>query len=425
MAIKIPSKNIYEMENPKVRDNVIDNVSVEQTVIAPDNEFNISVYNKNIKNIITEQTNSDPSRKDISTIVEMGQKSVQGGVYLDYFVCSHTEYNTYKKSQTFSIKIPKIKNNSFVEKIYYGKDDNGYNNIKYTLIGKKRTGNATATVSYSTGILGVSNINIGTIQYGNFVEGDSEKFEINKEETYTYDYTESFNGVNVNGTATSKAYFYNDSTIFTATPSDYVENGIEYYLIQFNITCGVKVVKMGGGSVDYESTSVSGTYEEYVPTEVEITIYGNTAGISLTDGSITYIKDDSGNTVKGVGNKPHSLIGNELLQDSATTNSNLTTKELAKNILTQYEKGKETATLLCDINEYYDENDQLKISVKNNGLPMTFKIGDEVIPMTFSKDRKDVPMSKYKNGNPKVFKIVGVEKIYDGAVWQKLYMQEK
>ena len=197
-------------------------------------------------------------------------------------------------------------------------------------------------------------------------------------------------------------------------------------MIQFNITCGVKVVKMGGGSVDYESTSVSGTYEEYVPTEVEITIYGNTVGISLTDGSITYIKDDNGNVVEGVGSKPHSLSGNELLQNNAKTNSILTTQELAKNILTQYKKGKETATLLCDINEYYDyDTNALKISVKNNGLPMTFKIGDEVIPMTFSKDKKDVPMSKYKNGNPKVFKIVGVEKIYDGAVWQKLYMQEK
>ena len=33
MAIIIPSKNIYEINNPKIRDNVIDNVSIDNTIV--------------------------------------------------------------------------------------------------------------------------------------------------------------------------------------------------------------------------------------------------------------------------------------------------------------------------------------------------------------------------------------------------------
>ena len=32
-VIVIPSKNIYSIDNPKVRDNLVDNVSVQQNII--------------------------------------------------------------------------------------------------------------------------------------------------------------------------------------------------------------------------------------------------------------------------------------------------------------------------------------------------------------------------------------------------------
>ena len=56
MAIIIPSKSIYQLNNPKVRDNIIDKVFVDKTIVKPDNDYKVSVYNEDytIENVITE-----------------------------------------------------------------------------------------------------------------------------------------------------------------------------------------------------------------------------------------------------------------------------------------------------------------------------------------------------------------------------------
>lgn len=56
--------------------------------------------------------------------------------------------------------------------------------------------------------------------------------------------------------------------------------------------------------------------------------------------------------------------------------------------------------------------------------PMLFTIGDEVIPMIYGANGIDRPMSTYKDGSQKVFKVVGTKVFYDGAVWQELSLQE-
>jgi hypothetical protein len=55
---------------------------------------------------------------------------------------------------------------------------------------------------------------------------------------------------------------------------------------------------------------------------------------------------------------------------------------------------------------------------------MLFNLYDKVIPMVFTADGKDYPMSLYKDRSPKVFEIHGIERYFDGAVWQKIYLQE-
>jgi hypothetical protein len=59
------------------------------------------------------------------------------------------------------------------------------------------------------------------------------------------------------------------------------------------------------------------------------------------------------------------------------------------------------------------------------GLPMAFKIYDEVVPMTYTSSGEDIPMATTENGNPISFKVVGIKPIYNGASWQELYLQEK
>ena len=183
--------------------------------------------------------------------------------------------------------------------------------------------------------------------------------------------------------------------------------------------CGIYRIEASGGTttawgISSFDTTIEGEFEDFTPTRLEVTFSGNTTGIDLTDGSITY----------GDGKNPFSLRGNELLQDSNTTNGEKTAKVLADNILEQYKNGKETATILCEISNYYDYDTEEKVISIDNSAKMCFDIGDIVIPMTFSYTGKDVPMSVYKDGSAKVFSVVGTKIFYDGAVWQELTLQE-
>jgi hypothetical protein len=143
---------------------------------------------------------------------------------------------------------------------------------------------------------------------------------------------------------------------------------------------------------------VKGTYTEYNTEQLEITIYGNTIGIDLTDGTVDY----------GSGNKPHTLSGNELMQDSAVIGAKKVTEWLANGVLNQYKQGKETAVLLCSI------DDDLNF----------FELGAIVEPYVLGANGKDVPMSRYPNSEPKQFVVVGTRIFYDGAVWQEITIQE-
>jgi hypothetical protein len=93
-------------------------------------------------------------------------------------------------------------------------------------------------------------------------------------------------------------------------------------------------------------------------------------------------------------------------------------------IINQYKNGKETVTLTCSINDYYDENGNKVIDTKKSNN-MMFKEFDEVIPYTFTSKGTDKPISVTKRGTPKRFIVIGVRPFYNGAVWQELYLLEK
>lgn len=97
---------------------------------------------------------------------------------------------------------------------------------------------------------------------------------------------------------------------------------------------------------------------------------------------------------------------------------------ISQKIIEEYKNGKETAKIMCSISDYYDENEKEKITVSKKSSRLSFDIGDEVIPMVFSADGVDRPMSRYKGGSAKVFRVCGLKFIYDGAVWQELTLQE-
>ena len=395
MARIIPSKNIYGTpSNNKVIKNKIDNVSVSQTVVTPNNEYGVTVFNERKSDLSTIQSvSSDQNYKT------MGSSQTGGGVTAItgamWYAKADQKY-MYKNT----IYIPILQKNKYVSNLSLGVNNkDGENNIKVNIYGTLSKGIATANwgAEYNQNAEGNFIVNIGEISYTKTEESD-QNISIPKNIDKTYSA----------GMYELKAYLdiSNMGNLATATAEKVTISGIDYFKIYIETLCSVRTVSMGGTFVQYYGHfSLSGEYETYTPKYIEITFYGDTIGINLEDGSYDYT----------IGyNNPYSLTGNELLQNTTTTLDendyrSPTAYHLARSVYFEYQNGKETAVVRCSIPE--------DLSV--------FEIGDEVIPMVFGADGVDRPMSRYKDGTQKVFNVVDTKSIYDGAVWQELTLQEK
>ena len=132
MAIIIPSKNIYDIKNPKIIDNVINKVYVEETVVKPDNDYEVTVYNEDyaLENVSTEE-NSQTEYIDATALNAAGDtmRNVRGACGIKYKI---------EKFTIPEILIPKIKDNKFINKIYADVDDEGNPEIKVSLRAKQQ-----------------------------------------------------------------------------------------------------------------------------------------------------------------------------------------------------------------------------------------------------------------------------------------------
>lgn len=477
MAIKIPSKNIYEMNNPKIRDNVIDNVSVKNKVVTLLQENNTNIAN-------FEHQTGFVAREKKSKYAQ--EEHPLDGYTTRSFVSLQTFY--YDSELSF----PKLLKNGYIKEVYEKLNAQNKNNITYELSYK------IITTKYKG-----SNVNNSGLIDGNIISeevtngyGEIPNREVNAiEEFRNSGISENFQGNDTvslsetNETNLSKLSIVYDEENDTYNFNPIILCGLKkewaYYYYYNNVITGETRSFAYGGE----------TY--YMPKQVSININGDVVSLNIEDSSTTL----------GSGNKPHSLSGNELLQDSSAvwknekskftcfglgntlpsfqqyrlipkdkelndfhtgqellykdeiltvlaimsshilvsvakdskflqevqygdvielsylSNPENLTKYLADNVLSQYEKGKETATLLCDISDYYNENGEKVIDIKTN--KMSFRLHDEVIPYVFGANGQDNPMSKYQDGTAKVFEVVGSNIIYDGAVWQELTLLEK
>lgn len=476
MAIKIPSRNIYEKDNDKIRDNKIDRIEVGAFEVVPNNEYETPVYNEDISfdlNSLEIVENSDKEKYQRNTDDMFDTLEYDGGyVYFDNKV----------KYLSSVLTIPKLKNNNFISKLYYGKDNENKNEVKYSLILNKTKKPVSASVE-----LGFTTAKLISKSYGELVdEGNKTQEDIKL--PITIKNTEGGVIVSVDGVQ--------DETNMTV---NFVEDENEYrlsykvlvYMYSEWYTGGYKDV-IGTPGYSTQTIEAKGYVEEYTPLKLEITVYGNTIGIDLQDKTI-YVPSNSGN-------KPFSVEGNELMQSSYlgekpfpsdklavnytggtdstvylideiptdkkitgyityTYNGNYREKffiinkgDYTSNNITllsadngytisatiedyelaiafsktqaHYAKGKETATIRCSISDYYDEKGE-KVIATNNSNKMAFDIYDEVIPYSYGADGSDKPLSRHKDGSPKTFVVLGTRIFYDGAVWQELTLQEK
>lgn len=391
MAIIIPSKNIYGNQNPKVRDNVIERIEVGAVEVVPDNEYEVTIHNERIP-IRVESVNQSEGMSN-ATI-----QNIAG--YLPVVAAGSRIYDNYC---TITIKVKKEKANSYVSKIYTGKKSNSKEN--YIQISKKFnqiayyyqsdnaytvTGDFTDTDKYggyfNFNIIAYDDTvvkeklfekNISSIQnirvVFNLKDTDMENGFVDKFETPTITEDNNYNVYTINDSQMGTDYkpainaYQNLSSLETDLGGKLnIKEDNDYYTIS-----GLKIFV---GRTTYSVAS-----SLYAPTpfspplsypakvvevqqnvlQAEITVYGDTIGIDLTDKTV-YI---NGETAK----KVHSVDGNELMQTSNyfSYNGENAIESMFEITQGKYKQGKETATIRCSISDYYNYEDK-SIAINSN-----------------------------------------------------------
>lgn len=366
MAIIIPSKNIYEIDNQKIKKNIIDNVSVEQTIISPSNEYNVSIHTQQIGN-------KNFQNGELKKHYDYDVKTTSGVTGITIWGKSYVELkSTYLKK--YRIVFDGLKDNKLVNKIYQGLNDKGEENIKYSVFYNKK--------KYNISVSNIVQISGNNVELKGYLEtltedvdgsGKMPKPEISIGSSY---HTNPY-------TSTHAEIVESDLTNIASVDIKQNTTTKQFYL-DVTVLVGLETLALTGLSTPVGSSVVpcSGEKVVYYPKSIELTFYGDTIGIDLTDGSVKV----------GNGNKPYSLSGNELLQDSGKVGETPLAKYLATNVLSQYENGKETATLLCDINEYYRQKDdyvfnprsydEIRNATYNNGIVKQINEDYEDMPDT-------------------------------------------
>jgi hypothetical protein len=419
MPIIIPSKNIYEIDNSKIRDNIIDRIEVLAKDVLPNNDYNAVVYNQthnvNSVNITTE--NIENYEVD-SKYFYVKQSSSVGSVENIQLSASYAAYKDQKTAH-FTIRIPLTDKNKWINSLYTGVDGEGKPRIKISLTGIRKYGRSQSFCDYDLPDSLFNGKESDFELYVDRISYSDPEFVSNSE---FIEFREEISITDESHSTTASQKLIGWGNLAEATPTIETIGDSEYYVIDLDVMAGIREVLMDSYTfVDLKTGSLpgkimlDGIYILYEVESIQLTFYGNTIGIQLQDKTI-YIPDKNGK-------KPYSIDGNEIIQTSnhfANGESSISSNFLKT--LNSYKNGKETATLRCSISDYYDENGEKVIDIK--GERKSFHIQDKVIPMVYGADGKDQPMSKIGVSEPKVFEVVGSKIFYDGAVWQTITIQE-
>lgn len=328
MAIIIPSANIFGSPNLyKIKDNYIDKIEVNANSVASNNEYDVSVQDITITSNFQEDT-----------IIQDYESMIETSFGISTISCAYVSLKPiYMLNAT--INISKNQGNTYISKIYRGVDSENENNIKATYYSKKYTGTASA---YAT----KNNIISNTINTLYSDEGDvTTSFEnpilTNSEGSGEYVATAK---ISFNDTKTNIGSAY-----FTETPTS--------FSITLTLLVGYENILLNSSWLYEDNIQIplSGTCTKYVPQKVEITFYGETLSIDLTETTISLGESN--------GENPYSIDNNELLQTEnyyGSEEQNAIESGYNKT-LEIYKNGLESAEITCSISKYYDQNGEIKI----------------------------------------------------------------
>lgn len=439
MSIIIPSRCIYKKTNDKIVDNVIRGVDVGATKIIPNNKYEEVVYDEIIPFDTWDYeipTQSKYYDTDGFLAQYNSERYIRGAGKLDIVL---------KYVETSPVYLPKVQDNAFISKIYDLSNGQRSVRLKYTI--KQTVLEADCHYQPSTNTFSEptteykqksTQIISDAYNYSYIIDLPQEYYGFDVEQLK--DFVGTFSIKSEDGDCNINFRLYaNDNSFYSGaidinlsdthtiteyppTLSEETKDGIDYYVIDYgnNNLAGFDITYytfLDQNLNDFKNITSSRpakvTHIIQTIEQVTLTVYGDSEGIDTEDITINY----------GGDNNLYSIETNELLQDNAKITDVALTEHIANNILSHYKNGKETATIVCSISDYYDENDNKVISTQTSNK-MLFAIYDEVIPTIKNEFGKDVPLSLNSNDEAKTFLVLGTRVFYDGAVWQELSLQE-
>lgn len=439
MAIIIPSKNIYDKNNPKIVDNAINKVEITAQSVSEKITQATDIITRDYT--IEESNKESDYSQSITAIFDKFSFSL--GAYKENIAIAYVSIDKLKNlkdddepiydengiaigDKIITIKFPKIENNRKITKIY--SLDNSMQDIDFKVRGVFQKG--IIVFNFSTKSLdyakeapyktiienGVKKRNDSEITIGQPIpEKTIDKEDLDsslisyKEEVALYDI---FNNIKANASVedTSVLNISEENGEYTIEISRPI--GYEKYLGNFSELIATEIEEY------LSNRAVVCDWEKFDARSLQIKVYGDVETIEFADKSLIVGKTDSTSSA-------FSVSSNELIQEGNIVYDVNALEYMYNNLIRQYENGKETAEILCSISDYYDTDGNKVIDSQGSNISkMVFDIGDEVIPMVLNEYRQEQPMSKYKDGTDKIFRVVSSEIFYDGAVWQKINLQE-
>lgn len=429
--ITIPSKNNYNIKNNNIVRKAINSISTEINNAVLNIEHNSVVFDQIYKDGIYQSTENYPFMSYTYKVSSYANGQTQD--VRKIWINTISELSKFDKE----VLVPTETNNSLILKVNTGKTNDGDNLIQCNITGRVEKGTiyvpyiANATqVSNSLATVMTAQITFDTLSnLSNWVKD----ITTSTEDSYTdlYDTWDLWDTNPEIGTFTP-------SNLGNATASSIVINGENYFKIDLDnivvsglhiegIVEGNNVIVIGAGTPNITNETINGIltttityppysgtiacdYEHYSAKQVQITLNGNQYKIELEPESVTI----------GNGKNIVSLGSNELIQNTNTPNI----ANEYEAVINEWKNGKETATLLCSISDYYDTDGNKIISTESSDK-MCFENRDIVVPYICNAQGADIPMSFTKSGEPKAFEVIGTRIYSDGAVWQELTLLEK
>lgn len=486
--IIIPSKHIYQIDNQKVIDNKVGKIEVQVKSVEPDNHYDETVYNEDINNGFTLNSSPIQKREVtlFNNVVDVANPIVYfytAYIYADnqYYVSKTINIPIQLDTKHIVASILTGLNSKGEKNIKYvcqGKIVQGITNSSVVF---------TATTS-GTNVQSYSAIIIPPTNDGYYQEQENSGiFFVPTQDSYTTKNSDGTISVTAKIDIPSIDNLAEiTASEVTIEGKQYFQLSLQNILCGIRITKGGgrgTAVSSATNKTVLSGSVSGGRYIEYIPEMVTISVYGNTVGINLRNEVITIgdgnnVMSFSGNELMQMTNTPSVEETYEKASAYYKNGKEVATirvgiedydSEVAKyidiNVINTYKEGDEeyyyefTSTeyqfkvgdlfrlgtewnkvlyivgdVYGSVASYEVEQEEKTVVIMGkkksisksgeNGLPMTFHIGDIVIPYIYGADHKDKPMSLNKDGTPKQFKVISKGLPTNGAIFQRLVLQE-